>query len=165
MKQITTTVLLIASLTFALSAQPGQGKGQGRGGYGEPGARIAQELNLTEKQQQDLKELRDAHRELQKPAREEMRTVHQELNQLLKAEKVDTRAVKATIKKGADLTSQKLQQHVDYQLKVKEIMTPEQFAKYLDLREERMENRRGMHQGKGKGNSHKGKGKPNRSCN
>lgn len=159
MKQITTTVLLIASLTFALSAQPGQGKGQGSG---EPGARVAQELNLTEKQQQDLKELRNTHRELQKSKHEEMRALHQELNELLKAKKVDQRAVKATIQKGSDLTSRKLQEHVDYQLKVKEIMTPEQFAKYLDLKEERMEKRRCMNQGKHKGN---GKGKHYKPCN
>ncbi len=157
MKKLTTTLLLIASITFALSAQPGQGKG--KGGHGEPGARIAQELNLSEQQQADLKELRESRKESHKPHREEMKAIHQEMNKLLRASKVDKNAIDANIKKTAKLTEEKLRQHVEYQLKVKEIMTPEQFTKYLDMKKERMEKRKSMRQGK-KGNG-KGKGQGN----
>lgn len=158
MKKLTTTLLIIATLTFALSAQPGQGKG--KGGHGEQGARIAQELNLSEQQQADLKELRKSRKESHKPHREEMRTIHEEMNRLLRASKVDKKAIEANIKKTAKLTEDKLRQHVEYQLKVKEIMTPEQFIKYLDMKKERMEKRKEMHRGK-KG---KGQGKQSR-CN
>lgn len=163
MKKLTTTLLLITSITVALSAQPGQGKGKG---HKEQGARIAQELNLTEQQQADLKELRESRKESHKPHREEMKAIHEEMNKLLRAPTVDKKAIEANIQKTAKLTEEKLRNHVEYQLKVKEIMTPEQFNKYLDMKRERMQKRKGMHKGKnGKGHGRQSKCNAPGSCN
>ncbi len=144
MKKMTTTVAVVLSLLTALSAQPKEGEGKGKGNHH---AKMVQELNLTEKQQSEMKALKESHKENRGSSREEYKAVRSELDALLRQSKVDQKKVDAQIAKMAKLTTDKMNRRVDHLLEMKKILNEDQFSKFLDLKNERM----GKQKGKGKG--------------
>jgi Spy/CpxP family protein refolding chaperone len=129
MKQKALILLSLAALTFA----QGYGKGQKQGEPQCPQKMcISQELGLTEKQQEQFKALRQEHRTLKQRTREAIIAEKKALNQLLLAPKVDKKALDAHIKKMGTTKTAMTEERVDYLLKVKEIMTPEQFTTFLE---------------------------------
>lgn len=145
MKHFTMTALALISCLTLLPAQGGRGNGKGNG-EGR-GAKMAQELNLTQEQQDQLKALKTESKDSHKSDREAFKAKKSELNDLLKASSVDKRAIDSKIKEISALTEKKMQNRVEHLLKVKEILTPEQFEKFLEMKEERMK----QHGSKGKG--------------
>lgn len=147
MKRFTMTALVLISCLTVLPAQASRGKAE------ERGVRMTQELNLSQEQQDQMKALRTKSKDAHKAEREEFRTKKNELNDLLKASSVDKKAIDTKIKEISALTEEKMQNRVEHLLKVKEILTPEQFEKFLQMKEERMK----QHRGKGKGHGGQGK--------
>lgn len=144
MTKMTTTVAVVLSLLTALSAQPKESEGKGKGNHHE---KMVQELNLTEEQQSEMKALKESQKGDKGTIHEEYKTIQSELDALLRQSNVDQKKIDAQIAKMAKLTTDKMNRRVAHLLEMKKILDENQFNKLLDMKKERM------------GKGHKGKGK------
>jgi periplasmic protein CpxP/Spy len=108
---------------------------------------MMKELNLSDSQKEQFKELRQANKEAMKErfkdkpqADDAMRDAHfNKLNDLLLADKFDP--AKATAL-AQEMANKQVERHVDMlskQHKMLSILTPEQKAEFIELQKERME--------------------------
>lgn len=140
------TLLLVA---ISLSAQPmhheggGDGKGEGMGKH-----KIWQELGLNEDQRSKIKALHEGMKEKRATDRETMKNVKKKIKEELLKDKPNRSTLTSLSKEVADLTFKKTEAWADHLLKVKEILTPEQFKKMTDLHDKKREQ---MKKGKGHG--------------
>ena len=96
------------------------------------------ELNLTPEQKEKLRAQREAKKESNKAAREELKTKMQALHEMI-AKPGTTRAdVNGLMGEVNALKGQMFAQRIDGVFAMKEILTPEQFAKMQAQREEWM---------------------------
>lgn len=143
-------VLVVMVLVAGLFAQaPGKGNGHGHGGKGD-GTRMAQELGLSEKQQADLKVLREKHRAERIDIRTEVKALRKEIAEELKKSTPSKSKIKTLADKIGAIHSANAVRMADHMLEVKKILTPEQFSKMLDIKEKKG-NKGPNHQGKGRG--------------
>ncbi len=125
MKKLAVIVAMLAILVSpALSQNPADKKGEkGPGGQ--------KRLELTDEQTQKLDAIRLETEKAQIMLRAEVEIMEKDLQHQLKQEKVDKAAVDKLISELAALHGKMLRLRVDSLLKTKEILTPEQFKKYL----------------------------------
>ncbi len=152
-KQTTTAIILSLLLSLSVQAQNGQGRGNGEG-KGKYHQQMIQELDLTEQQQKDMKALKESKPTDRKAKREEAKKHREELDELLRASSVDKNAIDNKIAEISKMTAEKMNARIDHLLEVKKILTPEQFNTFLDLKKEKMQNKR-KGKGKGKGKGHR----------
>ena len=144
MKTWMTAVLLSAMSVAVASAQPGQGPSEGgkKMKHRPNPERMMEELNLTTEQKDALKQSqRDMQKQMVdlradvKDARDAARSV------MTSASVTREEAMKAVESEAAaELALRKAM--VDHQLKVREIVGPENAAKMIELREQRRDDRR-----------------------
>lgn len=138
----------------------GQGDAQMRRGAG-PGAPMQQrrmamhvDLGLTDVQKADLQKLRETSRKDRLRKSTDLKIARLDLHSLLRAEKVDEKAVAAKLAEVQAAQGAMLKLHVDSALAMKRILTPEQQKKMQAMRANRGHQRmnRGMRmQGRGQG--------------
>jgi len=158
------TIALILLATVAFAAGPGHGrggKGSGAGGRGastDP-AVLARELNLDETQQAQLESVFSDLRHTRTSLRIEAQQLRAELDQELATDAPDAAAVDELTSAIAANHTKMVQSRTGMMLELKSILSPEQMARFEELRQER---RPDMRQGKrghgGRGNSHGGHG-------
>lgn len=115
---------------------------QGRGGHGEMRGhqegnerrgpdfeKMAQELGLTEEQQTQLKEHRQQSMQQAKAIREQLKSKKEEIRQELQKEDVDIARVKAIHEQIKALIAQREDGRLEGILKLREVLTAEQFQK------------------------------------
>lgn len=128
--------------------RPGMGRMMNQGG--EPGARpmmkrerrdIKAELGLTDVQQADLRKARETAAKDALRKRTDLRVAHMELRSLLRAEKVDDKAVAAKLAEVQAAQGALTKIRVDQALAMKRILTPEQQKKFAELRGDRRHGR------------------------
>lgn len=139
--RIASIVLAVVVLaTNAVYAWPKEGYGQ-RGPAGKD--KIFEELNLTPEQQKRLEKNRQAQREEAKRLFLEMKDKQEKLRAALK----DPSATKASVEPYAKEVKAVQARLIDHRIKgiltVKQILTPEQFAKFNQIIEKRIKERPG----------------------
>ncbi len=133
-------VLMAAVALIPLVAQepqapqgPGHrmGRGVGPGGPGGPGPGIVHRLNLTEPQLEQVKAIMQERRESRPGAN--MMELQKQLQTALFAEKVDLATIEQLKEQIAAAEAAMLSARIDTELKINQILTPEQRAKAREL--------------------------------
>lgn len=89
------------------------------------------ELNLSEEQRAELKEIREKDKPFRKKHREEMKAIRQKAKEELLKDNPDRKVLKKYSQEIAQLHEKMSEQMIDHLLKVKKILTKEQFEKIL----------------------------------
>ncbi len=132
-------ITLLTAAPLAL-AQPAQGSGpEGAGECSRGGARAGflEQLDLTDEQKERMKEQRKANREKMKELMGSLRNERNALRDELKKPDASMDSVAGTVAKMKTVQSEMIDQRVNGFLTMKEILTPEQFQKLLELKEQR----------------------------
>lgn len=123
------------------------------------------DLGLTDVQKADLQKLRETSRKDRLRKSTDLKIARLDLHSLLRAEKVDEKAVAAKLAEVQAAQGAMLKLHVDSALAMKRILTPEQQKKMQAMRANRGHQRmnRGMRmQGRGQGQgTGRGRGRMN----
>lgn len=133
MKKIRLVLIGAAVVMLAVSAgyaQP-QGQDKERRGGGKDG--IFKELNLTPEQTKKLADNRKAHRDETEKLRAAMKEKQGKLQEALKNPAVTRAAVEPLANDIKSLEAQLVDQRINGIFAVKEILTPEQFAKFQEM--------------------------------
>jgi len=160
-------LLVATSLAVPAFACPGGGQcGGPRGGQGMQNGmqRMAQDLNLTDTQKQEIKQIRDDARSTMKAMREAMMANRDAIQKLDPADNGYTAKVdKLAAEKGA-LVEGMMKEHARVRSEISAILTPEQRARQAQLHKERKAKRdakrkeRGGSRGEGRGPNGDGPG-------
>ena len=144
MKTWMTAVLLSAMSVAVASAQPGQGPSEGgkKMKHRPNPERMMEELDLTAEQQEALKQ---SQRDMQKQMvdlRADVKDARDAARSLMTSASVTREEAMKAVESEAAAELALRKAMVDHQLKVREIVGPENAAKMIELREERREERR-----------------------
>ena len=132
----------LAVFFFALSAAYGQEQEGFKQHSEAQDGKIIKELNLTPEQQKNLKENRKNQREEMQKGRAEIKEKHLKLKEALKNPDVTKAAVEPLLNEIKLLQSQLIDRRINGIFAVKEILTKEQFIKFLKLMEKQQEKRK-----------------------
>lgn len=154
----TKRVMVLVSMLFiaiSLSAQPMDGRGPGGPGSG-PGFegegmrhhRIWEQLNLTEDQRVEIKKLHEEMKPVRIEHHKAMKAVRDKIEAEIQKENSDRATLTNYSREMAELHFKQAEAMADHLLKIKAILTPEQFKKMQELHDQR---RGGKGHGKGKG--------------
>ena len=111
---------------------------------------MTEKLDLSEEQKEQLNTHRGRQKARMKELKKELKTTHEALRKELKNCDSDESAIKSTVTRLKKVQAQLLDQKVDNFLAMREILTPEQFRKMNELREERRKQRLEKKQGRKK---------------
>ena len=138
-------VTLTASLAFAAPHEGGRGKHGKRGRHGaEFGQRMAEKLNLTDSQKQQIEAINKGFRENNKAAFESARSLRQEFREAKQAN--DTARLEALKPQMEAQRTQMSQLRQAHHAQIVAVLTPEQRTQWEALKAER-ETRRGEKRG------------------
>jgi Spy/CpxP family protein refolding chaperone len=145
--------LTVTALAWAGNPAPGKGqiKEEAKGEDKGPAGRLASELNLTDAQRQKLQEGRQGRREKMQKLREAVKQKRQELKAALQNPSATRAAIEPVVAQLKALQGQLIDARVDHILTLKEILTPEQFAKMQARMKEHLQNRKQDKQGRSGG--------------
>ncbi|MCX5703207.1 MAG: Spy/CpxP family protein refolding chaperone [Candidatus Omnitrophica bacterium] len=140
-----TKLVIIGLAVFFLTGSSGyaQMQYQDKPSAGRLKEGIYKELNLTPEQQKKLEANRKAQREKTSQLRTAMREKEKILQQALKDPVVTKVKVEPLVNEIKSLQAQLIDQRVSSIFAVREILTPEQLAKFNQLMEKRKEGRKG----------------------
>ena len=153
-----------------MPGQPGQAGPQGEGrGMMQRRQAIKADLGLTDVQKTDIQKARETAQRERLRKTTDLRIASLDLRSLLRAEKVDERAVAAKLAEAQAAQGALLKLRVDSLLAMKRILTPEQQKKVAELRgghaKQRMGQRmkmRGLRGSQGQGRMGRPMGRPGR---
>ncbi|MFH0827068.1 MAG: periplasmic heavy metal sensor [Candidatus Omnitrophota bacterium] len=133
---------LVALLFTAgtLYAQPSDKEGKA---CDEPKGRMFKELNLTQEQQSRLEQNRQTQQQEMKRLHEVVKEKHTKLQESLKNPSVTREGVQPLANEIKSLQAQLIDSRINGIFAVKEILTPEQFARFQEMAEKRQEHRKG----------------------
>jgi len=140
---VAVTVFGLALSAPAVYAQGWGGDKQCAPGKNKKSEKFFKDLNLTAEQKSKLDAQREAKREARKAEGEQLRakikTLHEEI-----AKPGTTRAdVQGLVNEISAAKGQMFAERIDGVFAMKEVLTPEQFAKMQELRGEKMKSKRG----------------------
>lgn len=145
-------VTLVVSVFIAGSAFCETGAcetGQGKASYKEKKKAVMRELKLAPEQDKLLKDAKAASRAQMAELGKALKAKRQELKSALAKPVVTRQQVEPIAQEIKALQSQMVDRRIDSILKVKEILTPEQFQKLQSKHEGWRKNGRMKHEGKG----------------
>lgn len=150
MKNKITKVMAVVAMLGLMAAGPvayaeyGEGGPEGGKGWKHgDGQEFFKGLNLTPEQKEKLKAQRETKKEGNKAAREQLKAKMQALHEEI-AKPGTTRAdVNGLVGEVTALKGQMFAERIDGVFAMKEVLTPEQFAKMQEHRKEKMENKKG----------------------
>lgn len=128
--------VLVLVFSFAYAEHPRRDRGE-----------KADELGLTDEQMEDMREIRYNFEKTQIGLRAELKTSRLELRHLMMDEQPNQGEINKLVDKIADSQKKLLKQRVDKKLAMKEILTPEQFKKFIKMRGEHRKMRMGDRRG------------------
>lgn len=136
-KRTVTTVLAFALGTALAIAGPGPGKGKGHAGHGKANKsaavlRFSQELNLTDTQKQQIRDLHRSFRAENEQLFTQFRETSRAYRQAMKSG--DTAQADALKPQFESQKAQMKSLHDQLQARTLSLLTPEQNAKYQELR-------------------------------
>jgi Spy/CpxP family protein refolding chaperone len=119
----------------------------GEGEFGCKGKKFEKhlkELNLTPEQKTQLDTQRAAQREAMETIRQSIETKHQELRAEIDKETTEKAKIDSIAVELKNLEAQRIDQEIKGNLRMKEVLTPDQFKKLNAIREKRKEGKHGM---------------------
>lgn len=120
------------------SAQAYEGRGQD--GDKEHKAKmmekLTEKLELTQEQQEQMKEMKEGNREERQKLQEEMKANREALKAELQKPETDKAAIDKTVAAMKDAQGKLIDLRVQNFMQMKEILTPEQFQKMSELKED-----------------------------
>jgi len=129
--------LSVLMLSSPLYAEPGDGKmHDDEKGWEEKVNKMYEKLGLSEEQRNQLKAQKESHRDEMKGTREQLQTKHQEFQAEIQKADFDAGKLKAINNDIKSLHNKIADYRLESILKVREILTPEQFAKFMQMKEE-----------------------------
>ncbi len=148
-----TLFLLVSSLGWAQWVQPLIPEGRSQG---EPRSLLPKDLNLTDKQIEQMGSTQDQYLRDMTALRNELLNKRYELRRLLSDPKSKASKIRSKQKEVFALESQIQERILDYQLQMRDILTPQQFELWVS--KHGMPFGPGMHHGPGMGPMHHGSG-------
>ena len=141
------TVLAVAGLMaagpVAYAENDGDHPAGGKGYKQGEGKEFFKDLNLTAEQKEKLKAQREAKKENNKAAREQLKIKMQALHEAIAKPNATREGVNGLVGEISALKAQMFSRKIDGLFAMKEILTPEQFAKMQALHQERMKSKHG----------------------
>lgn len=129
-------VLLFSSAnSYAEGPAAGEMK-KDKAGWEERKDKIYKKLGLSEEQQQKLREHRQKRRESNQALREQVKAKREELKQELQKTDFDANKVRHIHNEIKTLRSQKEDSRIEGIIEVRSILTPQQYQKFMELKEE-----------------------------
>lgn len=99
-----------------------------------PHQRMQQELGLSDAQVADLEKLMSAQRKAAIRQRAEQQIARMELEELMRADTLDEKAVDAKIRQVTELQASAFRARIDERVAMRKVLTPEQFKKWQQMR-------------------------------
>ena len=121
----------------AVEAKAVEAKAEECKAYEKEKGDFAKELGLTPEQQELLKKHREETKEAKKQLYQEMKANKTALHDELKKPAPDKAAIQSVVAGMKELEGKQIDSRVESFLKMKEILTPEQFAKMMEMGEKR----------------------------
>ena len=153
---------LMAAGPVAYAEQEGDNPEGGKGYKHGEGKDFFKELNLTPEQREKLTAQREAKKETNKAAREQMKLKTQALYEMMAKPGTKRADVEGLVSEVNALKGQMFSQKIDGVFAMKEALTPEQFAKMQEQRKEWMQKKQAGW-GKHESGSQKDQAKPEKS--
>jgi protein CpxP len=171
MRWVAASVLLVAAVAMAFSAQAQEHQGAAMGGHAGPGApmmlfsgppervahavdRLLEGVNASDAQRSQIKQIAAAAAADLKPQREAMRGLHEQALQIFTAPSVDSAAAEALRQQMSAQHEQASRRTLQAMLDIANVLTPEQRAtlgermkKRHAMMQERMQRRHGERAG------------------
>lgn len=136
--------LVVISTVFAIGQKGGDWKGGHRGERGGFG-RMAEKLNLTEAQKEQVKQIMEASRAKVQPLREQMKANHQKMEAATANGQFDEAAVSAIAQEQATIGAQLIVEKERAKSQMFQILTAEQkvqFEQFKSQMKDRFQNRK-----------------------
>ena len=133
-----TATLLGSAAAYAQGPGPGGFRGRGPGGPGGPGGGMPlRQLNLTEAQQQQVRQLMQRHREQTRSLMERLHTAHAARFQATETLPVNEAAIRATTQELVEVETDMTVHRARLQSDIHALLTPEQQQRLQQLRADR----------------------------
>ncbi|MEP7039025.1 MAG: Spy/CpxP family protein refolding chaperone [Acidobacteriota bacterium] len=156
MKKLTTAFIAIALVAigtifvFAQKADGGKGKfkhgfGHHRGSFG----RLAKQLNLTDAQKAQMKQIREDGKAKTQPLRESMKSIHQQLSAATADGNFNEAQVQSLAAQQANIMAQLIVEKERTKSQIFAILTPEQQTQAKALKDQMKERRKERFQNRG----------------
>jgi protein CpxP len=133
-------MLATGASTFAQGRGPGRrGAGPGGpGGFGGPGVALPlRELNLSDAQQQQIRDIRDRHREESQQIGERLRTAEEAQRHAVEATPVNEPLIRSTAQQLADVQADAAVQRAQVRSEMLSVLTADQRAQLSKLQADR----------------------------
>ena len=152
-------IAMVVGIMMALGAAQawaqcpgGEGRGYHGHGKGHHGGfkHMKEELNLTDEQSKEIDQIHEDMREDAKPIREKLKALKERMHDLWSADQPDEQAILSLKREMNALHLQLSELRVQMKLDMMEILTPEQRAKFKEMKGKR-KGKRGKHGKKGCG--------------
>ncbi len=92
------------------------------------------DLNLTEKQRDEISKLKKVYMETKKKQTEKTKDIHKKTHDLMNLEKLDKESIYKMIDESGKLFVEMKKMCVDYKLKLRAILTPVQLKKFTEMK-------------------------------
>jgi protein CpxP len=149
---LVTAVVSLMVFAFALNVEARSGRGhRGHKGKGEMSARLCEKLDLSAEQQAKVKNLREETKSETKVLHQKLRELGKEIHWLWNAENPNEDAIMAKIEEMSAVKLELEKISAELRLDINSLLTPEQKAKAVELREQRKERRKEMKEKRGRG--------------
>lgn len=145
MKKYTVAFLAVALIAvgaifvFAQKADGGKRKFGHRFGHRAGFAKLAEKLDLTDAQKEQIKQITDASKTKVQPLMENMKTIRQQLKAATADGQFDEAQVQALAVQQANVSAQMIVERERTKAQIFQILTPEQQAQAKQLKEQKME--------------------------
>ena len=152
MKKFTAAFMAIALITvgtiFVFAQQSEGGNGKFKRGFGHLGGfgRLAKKLNLTDAQKEQVKQIMEASKAKIQPLKENMKSIHQQMESATADGKFDEAQVQALATQQANIMAQMIVEKERIKSQFFAILTPEQQAQAKQLKQQMKERFKGKFQ-------------------
>ncbi len=132
------TALSLSLMSYQANAQGPQNnqKGSGHRMRKEMMGKVIEDLGLTQEQQESMKTYRSQNQERIKGLHEKLRQAHQALKAELEKEKSSNKVIKDIATSLNNVQAEMVDNRIDSVLKMKEVLSPEQFKQFTEKIEE-----------------------------
>ena len=142
MKKINVMIVGLAMAFLAVGLAHAQPQGTAKEKFSQKKEQMFKELNLTPEQQKKLDENREVQRLEMEKLHNALKEKQAKLQEELKNSAVSKATLEPLVNEIKSLQAKLIDNRVNGILAVKEILTPEQFAKFQQMHEKNKENRK-----------------------
>lgn len=124
---VASLAMLFSSITWGQAARPGRGE------HGMFGQRMAQQLGLTDAQQQQIKSIMETEKPKMQPLMQQLKQERQQMNMLTDSGNFDEAAVRAAASKQAQTETDLAVERARVKSQIFAVLTPDQRTKAQEM--------------------------------